>query len=382
MNTFLQTAGALLAALIISGGLIPAINGPARRFGLIDHPNHRKRHVSPTPLTGGLAIFAGFVVGIFVFDIPMTPHWSLVVGMITLLLTGLADDLMDVSARARLLIQIGVGCLMVYGGGLSVNMLGEIFGSAYGPVGLGIFAEPFTVACVVFMINAINMSDGMDGLAGGICLCIFILLALAGWLGGASAELVLISLLFALATVGFLIHNLRMPGHARATAFLGDAGSMMLGFAIAWLAIAIYSNSGTTIYPVTMAWLLVVPAMDTLALFFRRIRLGRSPFAADRTHLHHIFSRCGYGVPTTVHLIHLLVVVTGLFGILSWQYGWPEWLTFAGVVMVLLGYQVFLSNAHRMLRCHRHRVKRRLKESRLSELPATGRAGIIRGSKD
>ena len=359
MTAFLHIGLALLVAFLVAGVLIPAFDGPAHRLGLIDHPDHRKRHAKPTPLTGGLGVFAGFAVAIFVLGTPMAPYWSLIFGMIVLLLTGLADDLVDVSAKARLLIQIGVGCLMVYGGGLQINILGEIFGPAYGPVGLGLFAGPFSVACVVFMINAINMSDGLDGLAGGSCLFIFALLAMAGWMSGASLNLVVIPMTLALATLGFLVHNLRMPGRERARVFLGDAGSMMLGFAIAWLAVAIHKDPGANIYPISMAWILIVPAMDTLALFFRRIHLGKSPFAPDRTHLHHIFRRCGYGVATTVHLIHLLVVATGLFGILAWQYRWPEWLMFAGAAGILLGYQVFLANAHRVLKWHRRRAKQR-----------------------
>tara|TARA_Y100001933_G_scaffold246957_1_gene279212 strand:- start:27 stop:1115 length:1089 start_codon:yes stop_codon:yes gene_type:complete len=360
VTAILHIGLALLAAFFVAGVVIPAIDGPAHRFGLIDHPDHRKRHANPTPLTGGLGIFAGFVVALLILGLPMAPYWSLILGMIVLLLTGLADDLIEVSASARLLIQIGVGCLMVYGGGLSVNMLGEVFGPAYGPVGLGFFAGPFTVACVVFMVNAINMSDGLDGLAGGSGLFIFALLALAGWMSGASMDLVVIPMMLALATLGFLVHNLRMPGRERARAFLGDAGSMMMGFAIAWLAVAIYKDPDSEIQAISMAWILIVPGMDTLALFFRRIHLGKSPFAPDRTHLHHIFRRCGYGVVTTVHLIHLLVVATGLFGILAWQYGWPEWIMFAGAAGVLLGYQVFLANAHRVLRWHRRRAKARI----------------------
>lgn len=360
MSAFLQLALALLAAFFVAGILIPAIDGPAHRVGLIDHPDHRKRHAKPTPLTGGLGVFAGFLVAMLVLGVPIAPYWSLVLGMIVLLLTGLADDLIEVSATARLLIQIGVGCLMVYGGGLGVNVLGEVFGPAYGQVGLGIFAGPFTVACVVFMINAINMSDGLDGLAGGSCMFIFALLALVGWMSGASPDLVTIPLILALATLGFLVHNVKVPGRERARAFLGDAGSMMLGFAIAWLAVAIYKDPGTDIHAISIAWILIVPGMDTLALFFRRIHLGKSPFAPDRTHLHHIIRRCGYGVATTVHLIHLLVVATGLFGILAWQYGWPEWPMFAGAAAVLLGYQVFLANAHRVLRWHRRRAKVRV----------------------
>lgn len=359
MTPILQTGLALIAAFFVASILIAAIDGPAHRLGLLDHPDHRKRHSKPTPLTGGLGIFFGFVVGMMIVGVPMAPYWTLVFGMIVLVLVGLADDLMEVSARARLLIQIGVGCLMVYGGGLSVNIIGEMFGSAYGPVGLGPFAAPFTVACVVFMINAINMSDGLDGLAGGTGLLILTLLALTGWLDGAPVGLVVIAMLLALSTLGFLIHNVRIPTRKRARAFLGDTGSMMLGYAIAWLAIAIATRPGAGVYPISIAWLLVVPGMDTLALFFRRIHLGKSPFAPDRTHLHHILRRCGYPVSATVHVIHLLVLATGLFGILAWQYRWPEWLVFAGASAILIGYQLFLANAHRVLRFHRRRAKRR-----------------------
>lgn len=359
MTATIQIGIGLLAAFVVATALIPAINGPARRVGLIDHPDHRKRHATPTPLTGGLGIFAGFIVGMTLIGAPVSPYWTLIVGMIALMLVGLADDMMDVSATARLLIQVGVGCLMVYGGGLEVNLLGQAFGPAYGAVGLGPFSAPFTVACVVFMINAINMSDGLDGLAGGTAMFVFALLALAGWLDGAPPGMLAIPLLLALSTLGFLIHNVRMPTRKRARVFLGDTGSMMLGYAIAWMAIAIGTREGGSIYPISIAWLLVVPGMDTLALFFRRIHLGRSPFAPDRTHLHHIFRRCGYGVVTTVHLIHLLVVATGLFGILAWQYRWPEWLLFAGATCVLVGYQVFLSNAHRVLRWHKRWHKRK-----------------------
>lgn len=359
MYSALQVGLGMLAAFFVATVLIPAINGPAHRFGLIDHPDHRKRHAAPTPLTGGIGIFAGFTVGVMLLGLPLAAYWTLIAGMIVLLLVGLADDMMDVSATARLLIQVGVGCLMVYGGGLEVNILGQVFGSAYGPVGLGPFAAPFTVACVVFMINAINMSDGLDGLAGGTAMFVFALLALAGWLDGAPTGLIAIALVLMLSTLGFLIHNMRMPTGKSARVFLGDTGSMMLGFAIAWLAVAIGTREGGSIYPISIAWLLVVPGMDTLALFFRRIHLGRSPFAPDRTHLHHIFRRCGYGVATTVHLIHLLVVATGLFGILAWQYRWPEWAMFVGAAGVLIGYQVFLANAHRVLRWHKRSQRRK-----------------------
>lgn len=361
MYSSAEIATALIAAFAVTSLLVPAIEGPAQRMGLVDHPDYRKRHKRPTPLTGGLGIFAGFIIGLLVFGITFTPFWTLIVGMIVLLIVGLVDDLVEISARARFLIQIAVACLMVYGGDAEIRVLGDLFGSAYGPVGLGIFSGPFTVACVVFMINAINMTDGLDGLAGGIGVIMFSLLALAGWLSGAPTDLIAIALLMALATAGFLVHNIRLPGRMQARAFLGDTGSMLLGYSIAWLAVALGTQSGgDRVYPITIALVLIVPGVDTVSLVLRRIHLGRSPFSADRTHLHHIIQRCGYSCATTVHIIHLAILATGLIGIVGWQNRWPEWMLFAFAAGGMISYQVLLSNAHRIMRWH-HRRRRYLR---------------------
>jgi len=363
VDALIQIELALAATFGVAAIVIPAINGTAVRVGLVDHPDHRKRHQTATPLTGGLGIFAGFIAGMLLVDVAWLPYWSLIVGALVLLVTGLVDDIVEISAGARMLIQIGVAALMVFGGGLQVQVLGEIFGPAWGPVGLGPLGALFTMACVVFMINAINMADGLDGLAGGVSFIVLALLSAAAWLGGLEPGLVLLPLMLALATLGFLVHNLRMPGGRRARVFLGDTGSMVLGYAIAWIAVAIGTRPDSAVYPITIAWLLVVPGMDTLALFFRRIHLGRSPFSPDRTHLHHILFRCGYRVSTTVHIIHLLVLAAGLFGLLAWQYRWPEWLLFLLAAGALLGYQFFLANARRVLRWHRRRAKERAQGS-------------------
>lgn len=352
----------LLVAFSVAAVLIPAISVPARYVGLIDHPDHRKRHTIATPLTGGLGIFAGFAATMLIAGLSLNEYWTLWLGMTVLMVTGCIDDIRNISARVRLLIQIGVACLMVFGAGLEIQSLGNVFGPAYGPVGLGPFSVPFTIACVVFVINAINMADGLDGLAGGIAVIIFTLLALIGSLGGTNAGLVTISLVLAVATFGFLVHNMRLPGVVRARAFLGDTGSMMLGYAIAWLAVAVNNDLAADVYPISIAWLLVIPGMDTLGLFFRRIRLGRSPFSADRTHLHHILRRCEYRVSSAVEIIHLLVIMAGLIGVLGWQQGWPEWVLFALAAGLMLGYQIFLGNARKMLRWHRRR--RRCRASR------------------
>ncbi|MEE4639367.1 MAG: undecaprenyl/decaprenyl-phosphate alpha-N-acetylglucosaminyl 1-phosphate transferase, partial [Wenzhouxiangella sp.] len=204
----------------------------------------------------------------------------------------------------------------------------------------------------VFLINVINMTDGVDGLAGGISLLFFAVLALIAWLSGAPASLVGICLVMMAATGGVLLWNMRFPFRNSASAFMGDAGSMMLGFAAAWLAIAVATvpGSGREVYPILIVWVLLVPSMDTIAITVRRLSRGRSPMAPDRTHLHHIMRRCGLSVTATVSVIHLAVLGSGLFGVVAWWAGVPEWILFVLATGIIVTYTLALLNAHRILR--------------------------------
>ncbi len=344
-------------AFLVAAGLVPALSGPARRLGLVDNPCRRKRHEGQIPLTGGLAMFLAFFAAMLLNHSLFGPYASLLGGMGILLLVGLLDDLVDIRALYKLAAQVLVATLMVLVSGLEVHQLGPLFGPAVGPVGLGPFSVPFTVACVVFLINAINMSDGLDGLAGGIGLCVLLMLALIGWLDGAPWSLVTLCLVLAMAVLGFLMYNLQSPFRRQASAFMGDAGSMMLGFGVAWLAIAMATAEQKTVYPVTVAWLLLIPTMDTLAVSVRRMLLGRSPMAADRSHLHHIILRCGFSVKNTVRIIHMAVLLSGGIGIAGWYYGLPQWLLFATAAVTVLGYMTLLASAHRILRWRLRRIR-------------------------
>jgi UDP-GlcNAc:undecaprenyl-phosphate GlcNAc-1-phosphate transferase len=309
---------AALAALLATALLVQLLRAPAQKIGLVDHPTRRKRHREPTPMSGGLALAGGLLVGlVLAFGTDWGTFWSLPAGALVLLLLGVVDDVRPLSALFRLLVQLAVSTALVLSTDIHLHLLGPILGPAVGPVGLGPLSAVFTVLCITFMINAINMTDGLDGLAGGLSFVIFVLLAVVAVLDEAPAWLIALPLLWAAALGGFLPFNARSPILDRAKVFLGDSGSMMLGYVLAWLAIALVTREGSGVTPVTMAWLLLIPAMDTLALFCRRILQGRSPFSPDRTHLHHILRRAGQTIPVAVHLIHLAVFATGLFGILG-----------------------------------------------------------------
>jgi UDP-GlcNAc:undecaprenyl-phosphate/decaprenyl-phosphate GlcNAc-1-phosphate transferase len=162
----LQDVFAVLTALLAVLILTPVLTRPAERLGLMDTPGGRKRHAKAVPLTGGLAMFAAFCIALLLIDDPMRPYASLVVGMGILLAIGLMDDLQEISATSKMMAQIMAAVLMVSWGEVQIHSLGDLFGT--GEILLGEWAIPFTVLCTVVLINAINMADGFDGLAGGM----------------------------------------------------------------------------------------------------------------------------------------------------------------------------------------------------------------------
>ncbi len=222
-----------------------------------------------------------------------------------------------------------------------VGNLGDLFG--LGEVALtGSVAFLFTLFCVVGVINALNMSDGLDGLAGGLALIA------AGWLivlvqsapslqrGNSDALLILVMVI-----AGFLCFNLRPPWRARASVFMGDAGSTMLGFVLAWFLVHLSQGPAAVMVPMTAVWILAVPLLDTVAVMIRRIRAGHSPFAADRQHLHHLLLGLGLSDGQTTALLLAVALTTGAAGVAAYGLGAPEHLQFyAFLVLFGLYYRV------------------------------------------
>lgn len=344
----LQSIVAIVSGFIFVTILIPILRRPAERLGLLDYPGERKSHLHAVPLIGGVAMFISFCLGLLIVEEPLRPFVSLVVGMGVLLATGMVDDVMDVTPMAKLVMQLTAAVLMVSWGGVQIQSLGNLLGT--GEIRLGEWAIPFTVLCTVFMINAINMADGTDGLAGGITIVALAWLTVVGWFDGAGQSYIAVALLLYAVVVGFLIYNLRTPWRSQASVFMGDAGSMMLGYAIAWLAVYSSQMDSATVYPVTIAWLLVLPVTDLVTSYFRRILRGRSPFVADQEHLHHVLIRAGYSVPSTVALFSLLLLLFGLIGFAGWYLGWPQHYLFLGLVIVFIAHYIFSIRAWQLMK--------------------------------
>ncbi len=319
---------------------------PAERLGLVDLPSRRKNHKAPVPVIGGLAIFAAFVFGALASEEPLREFSALFAGLLILVLVGVMDDTKDLTARSRLIAQIFVALLMTSWGGIFVEDLGNLFGM--GSVHLQNWAIPFTVFSVIGVINAFNMLDGADGLAGGVSLVSLSLLGSVALFFGSGPQSALIFTL-ASAVLGFLAFNMRSPWRTRAAVFMGDAGSMMLGFALVWFAVEI----SRIISPVAILWIFAIPLMDTGNAVLRRTLKGHSPFSADREHLHHVIMRSGLSATRAVLLIVLVSFLLGLVGLAGWSYQVPEYLMFY-TFMILCGcYYLVMNHAGRLAKLWR-----------------------------
>ena len=311
--------------------LIIFLKRPAIKLGLVDTPVGRKNHVGTPPLIGGLAIFIAFMLAALSSGQSLDQFYALFAAMIILVLVGLLDDLHDLSTRSRFLTQIFAALLMTSWGGVVIENLGNLFGG--GSVHLYGWAIPFTVFSVLGVINALNMIDGIDGLAGGISLTILSLLGAIAIFFGMVMHTSLIFILAA-AVLGFLLFNMRSPWRKKASIFMGDAGSMMLGFALVWFAV----DLGRVVTPVTLVWIFAIPLMDTVRCMVRRILKRRSPFSADSEHLHHLFLRAGLSVSNTVLLIVIISILMGLIGLAGWYFKVPENVMLGIFMLIFAGY--------------------------------------------
>lgn len=312
---------AALVALLMVGAMIPLLTPLARRVGLVDHPGGRKQHVGITPMHGGLCILIAMISTAAIFgDLYSASSHAFYLAGGLLLVVGVIDDRLDLNWKLRIGAQVLATLVMVYIGGVSVQQLSDVFGVP--GLTLGWLALPVTVFVVVGMINALNMSDGVDGLAAGQALVSVLLFACFALYAGnmLTAQRLL---MIAGAIIGFLVWNLRRPGQTRARVFLGDAGSMVLGFVIAWTSVRLSQNPLHPVSPVLGPWTIALPLIDCVSLIFRRLGQGRSPFAADRDHLHHLMLDAGYSPSAVAFGLMTVSAILGLSAAVALKAGAP-----------------------------------------------------------
>ncbi len=325
----------VLTAALLTLALIPLV----RKFGLVDYPSQRKLHDSATPVSGGLAIFIT-LAAVFWWVLPASRFVTAMgAGSLLMTLTGILDDRLKLPALLRAVIQVGACLIIIRYAGVRLEDFGRLF---YDEVlELDGAAVLITIFSALGVINAFNMIDGMDGLAGSIFLVAAAGMALFATQAGQGE--VLWILLFSMAAVlGFLLLNARLPWNEKAWTFLGDGGSLLLGFILAWCFIALGSDrpDGTAraFIPMTAVWLLAVPLLDTTVLIWSRWRSGRSAFAADRTHLHHAFLRAGFSVRQAWLYITLLALALACVGVLLDLWAVPDYVSFWTFIAVAGAY--------------------------------------------
>lgn len=313
----------------------------AVRWGLVDQPGGRKQHCTATPLIGGIAIFMGFVFASSLFADSIAWLDCLLAGSGMLLVVGALDDRFNLPVRARFIVHAAVALMMIYWGGNQIIDLGSLFVSP--PVALGWIGVPLTIVAVIGGINAVNMSDGVDGLSSGLVL---ITLAFMGLLAAIAGQIEVVSVIAVLgaAILVFWLFNFRLPGRARAAIFMGDAGTNFLGFVIAWFLVQLSQGEQRAMAPVVALWIFAIPLMDTVSVMARRILRKKSPFAADRTHLHHLLLDHGFGIRKTVVIIYSAALLMGLSGMIGYFAGVKEQWLLIGFMLVFV---VFLALSHK-----------------------------------
>jgi UDP-GlcNAc:undecaprenyl-phosphate/decaprenyl-phosphate GlcNAc-1-phosphate transferase len=316
-------------AVLSSGAALIVLYRHAESWGLVDRPTARKQHVGNIPLIGGLAAFFGLVVSVC-FDGQSPLFTNALLGTAAaLVLTGALDDRFDLSVRTRLLVQTGATLAMVYSTGIYIHTLGHMFGYEFE---LGMLGIPLTLVAVIGLLNAFNMLDGIDGLAG--MLALVSIGAINVFQGFSQWHSIVILLLFAAALLPDLAANLELVGHK---IFLGDAGSMLLGYFLAWTLIHQSQQPHPHLSTVDVLWCVALPVLDTLAVMVRRMREGKSPFKPDRGHIHHIMMDAGFSAHVTLVALVALSITLVFMGTLARRLApGSNLLTFAALAVIYI----------------------------------------------
>jgi UDP-GlcNAc:undecaprenyl-phosphate GlcNAc-1-phosphate transferase len=338
---FAVTGAAFLATLIGIYCLAPLTH----KVGLTDKPDERKHHHGVIPLVGGIVIYAVMVcTALLVVQVTIELMYFLVAAGLVVF-TGVLDDRFSISFKLRFIVQAIAALIIIYGVGDVLTSFGDIFG--LGEMRLGYLSTPLTILGFLAVINAFNMLDGMDGLAGGISLVAFIGLYFATGSQVSDSSQLIISL-FIGALLAYQMFNLDLFPKHLPKVFMGDAGSTLLGFVICAFLIRYSQNTKSIFSPVLALWLVAIPLMDMMSTFIRRLRHGKSPFYPDRTHIHHIFMRSGFTKSATLLIIMLSSCLLAIIGLILEQLQAPSWLSFGLFIFLGILYSLIIGRAWKL----------------------------------
>ena len=297
----------ILTTFIFTAIFIPVVKKIAEFIGAMDIPNARKIHSTPIPRLGGLGIYGGFLLGYMLFGSHTVQMNAILIGSFIILVTGIIDDIKPVPAKYKILGQLaGAAVIPLYGGIIMQDI------SAFGLyLNFGIFAIPVTILFIVAIINCINLIDGLDGLSSGISGIYFLTVGIIGMLLNNSNGLdVTLTFIMFGSTLGYLLHNF-----PPAKIFMGDSGSMFLGYIISVIALLGFKNITITSVIVPML-LLAIPIMDTLFAILRRLINHKPIGEPDKNHFHHQLLKLNLSKRKTVLLIYIIDTLFAIASIL------------------------------------------------------------------
>ncbi len=331
-----------LTAFVVAMVIIPPLIRLSGKFQLFDNPGGRKEHRSPVPTMGGIAIFAGMMTALLLW-FPFTgviTQAGFFFSLFALLALGMMDDMHDLSAKYKFVIQLSLALIIALSG-IRITSLEGIFGIYELPL-----LTQYSLTCIVIVgiTNAFNLIDGIDGLAGGLGFMSLVMLGI--FLGMVKdSQTALIAFALAGGVLAFLYFNFNP-----ARIFMGDTGSLVLGFVIAVLSIrfmqvsVIHPEPALPPAPVIVMAVVLIPMFDTLRVFATRIWYGKSPFVADRIHIHHLLTNQGFshhfasGLICFIHAVILMEVYW-----LRWLQ--PEWVCII-LFLFMLCITLLLKNFH------------------------------------
>lgn len=321
--------------LAITMIIIPPLIKFAPKIGLIDYPNGHKIHMYPKPSIGGLAIVTTFIITSFLF-IPLKGLYGFFLGFIIIFIAGLLDDSKDLNPYLKFSFQVFAVFFAVYFSDIKIKTIGDLIG--VGDINLGVFSTIFTMFCIVGVVNAINMMDGLDGLVGSISSIALAYFAILAYING-QVEIVLISISLMGVIMGFLKYNWHP-----AKIFMGDSGSLPIGFVLAYISIALTQTSNSRVPPVVPLIILSLPIVDTITLIIKRIARHQNPFRADKSHIHHNLLKLGLNKSKSVISLLIVTAVFSIFSITGTLLKIPDYYFFMVFVFFFLVYFVFSFN--------------------------------------
>ena len=329
-----------LVAVAISYISTPMVRKLAIKIGAVDVPKDDRRvHTQAMPFLGGIAIFASFVITVLLFLPLDRSTFAILIGATVIVISGILDDLRDLSPKAKLLFQISAAIILVLGG-IKIEFITNPFSSTSTLVMIGWLSIPITIFWIVGITNTVNLIDGLDGLAAGVAMISSISLMLVAY-KFSYTEITILAAIVAGGCLGFLPFNFNP-----AKIFMGDTGALFLGFILAAISIEGIMKSVATIAVVVPIIILGIPIFDTTFAIFRRLLNGQSIMAADKGHLHHRLLNMGFSQKKTVLILYGISSIFGLTAVLiskanSRQAVYLSMITFVAAILVAIKIGLF-----------------------------------------